>query len=258
MEIGPRQAALKLFVRRLEARSQLSAMECEAVLALGGTPQKVAAHCDFVRLGDELQESCLIVDGLVARFAQLEDGSRQIISLHVPGDMVDLYSLMLPKAPSPLQALTNATIIKVPHSALRRLAFEHQGLSAAFWRDCVIDGAIVAQWLVNIGRRNARGRIAHLLCEMTVRYAQIGALANRSFPFSITQEQLADALGLTSVHVNRSITTLRDDGLIGMTRAGVTILDWPGLVSAAEFDPAYLLLPFDPGAHGLISVRQAR
>jgi CRP-like cAMP-binding protein len=258
MEIGPRQAALKLFLRRLEARSQISAPEREAVLALGGQPQKVAAHRDFVRLGEDLQESCLIADGLVARFSQLEDGSRQIVSLHVPGDMVDLYSLMLPKAPSPLQALTNATIIKVPHQALRALAFEHHGLSAAFWRDCVVDGAIVAQWLVNVGRRNARGRIAHLLCEMAVRYAQIGTLANGSFPFPITQEQLADTLGLTSVHVNRSIKTLREDELIRMTRANVTILDWAGLASVAEFDPTYLHLPFTPEAHDLADVRQVR
>jgi CRP-like cAMP-binding protein len=258
MEIGPRKAALETFLQRLQARSRLSAVEENAVLALGGTPQHVAAHRDFVRLGEELQDACLIVAGLVARFSQLEDGSRQIVSLHIPGDMVDLYSLMLPKAPSPLQALTNATIIKVPHEALRRLAFEHHGLSAAFWRDCVVDGAIVAQWLVNIGRRNARGRIAHLLCEMTVRYGQIGALANGTIPFPITQEQLAGALGLTPVHVNRSIKTLREDGLIRMTRAGLTILDWPGLASAAEFDPAYLHLPFEPDKHGLTALRQVR
>ncbi|MCC2976587.1 Crp/Fnr family transcriptional regulator [Sphingomonas sp. PL-96] len=258
MEIGPRQAALRLFLLRLEVRSQISASEREAVLSLSGQPQKVVAHHDFVRLGDELEDACLVVDGLVARFAQLEDGSRQIVSLHVPGDMVDLYSLMLPRAPSPLQALTNVTIIKVPHRILRELAFEHRGLSSAFWRDCVVDGAIVAQWLVNVGRRNARGRIAHLLCEMAVRYAQIGALANGSFPLAITQDQLGEALGLTSVHVNRSIKTLREEGLIQMIRGSATILDWAGLTSVAEFDPGYLHLPFAPERHGMANVRQVR
>jgi len=258
MEIGPRQAALRLFLRRLEARSEMSLSEREAVLALGGQPLKVPAHRDFVRYGEELGCSCLIIEGLVARFSQLDDGSRQIISLHVPGDMVDLYSLMLPKSPSPLQALANTTVIRVPHKALHMLAFEQHGLSAAFWRDCVVDGAIVAQWLVNVGRRNARGRIAHLICEMTVRYALIGELADGGFPFPITQEQLGDALGLTSVHVNRSIKTLREDGLLRMVRGRAIILDWAGLTSLAEFDPAYLHLPFAPDEHGLADVRQVR
>lgn len=243
MEIGPRIGALKLFLRRIEARSTLNDAERDAVLALSGQPQRIAAHQDFVRLGEAVSESCLVVEGVVARFAQLEDGSRQIIGLHIPGDMVDLYSLMLPRAPSPLQALTGSTVIKVPHEALRQLAFDSPGLSAALWRDCVVDGAIVAQWLVNVGRRNARGRIAHLLCEMAVRYDQIGMLQNDSFPFPITQEQIADALGLTSVHVNRSLKSLREEGLIRLPRAGAHILNWRGLANAAEFDASYLHLP---------------
>jgi CRP-like cAMP-binding protein len=258
MELGPRQGALRLFLRRLEARSTLSAIESEAVLGLSGQPQKVAANRDFVRLGEELIDSCLVVHGLVARFAQLEDGSRQIISLHVPGDMVDLYSLMMPRAASPLYALTGTTILKVPHEALRTLAFEHQNLAAALWRDCVVDGGIVAQWLVNVGRKNARARIAHLIAEMAVRYAQIGLCRNGEFPLPITQEQIGDALGLTSVHVNRSIKTLREDGLVRMSRSSVQILDWHGLTLAGEFNPAYLHLPEAIVEFDQIPVHQSR
>lgn len=258
MELGPRQKALELFVGRLEARSVLSVLEREAVLALRGQPETVAAHRDFVRLGDELRDSCLIVSGLVARFAQLEDGSRQIISLHMPGDMVDLYSLMLPRAPSPLHALTTTIIMKIPHEALRALAFEHHNLSAALWRDCVVDGAIVAQWLANVGRKSARSRIAHLLAEMAVRYAQIGMVKNGGFPLPMTQEQLGDALGLTSVHVNRSIKTLRDEGLIQTSRAGVQVIDWRGLTTVGEFEPSYLHLPNALAELDPRTLRQAR
>ena len=258
MEIGPRRLALKLFVQKLEARSSLSDVEREAVVAISGQPQKVAAHRDFVRLGEELRDSCLIVDGLAARFAQLEDGSRQIISLHVPGDMVDLYSLMLPKAPSPLHALTHTTIIKVPHDTLRALAFAHQNLSAALWRDCVVDGAMVAQWLVNVGRKSARSRIAHLLSEMAVRYAQVGLFRDGSYPFPITQDQIGDAVGLTPVHVNRSIRALREDGLVRMTRANVEILDWRGLTAAGEFAADYLHLPAALADLGAATLRQVR
>lgn len=242
MEIGPRLDALKLFLARLEARSSLNEKEREAVLSLDGEPERWGAHRDFVRLGEETQHCCLVVEGLVARFAQLEDGSRQIVSLHVPGDMVDLYSLLLPNAPSPLHALTASTIIRVPHAAVRRLAFKHEGLSAALWRDCVVDGAVMAQWLVNVGRKNARSRIAHLICEMAVRYAHVGRVESGSFIFPVTQEQLGDALGLTPVHVNRSLKSLREEGLIQWIKAQVTILDWDRLSNAGEFNADYLHL----------------
>jgi len=248
MPTGSRMSALDLFVGRLDARSQIGEAERDALLALGGYPQRISAHREFVRQGDTVQDACLVVDGLVARFGQLEDGSRQIISLHIPGDVVDLYALMLSSAPSSLLALTNSTILNVPLDALRGAAMTHQGLATAFWRDCAADAAIVAQWLVNVGRKNARGRIAHLICEMAVRYAQIDELRGCSFPFPITQEQLADALGLTSVHVNRSIKTLRQDGVVQIARAGVTILDWKGLASIGEFDSGYLNLPVPAGA----------
>lgn len=243
MEIGPRRDALASFVRRIEARSVINDEERLALLELPGTPQVIGAHREFVRLGEEMQHACLVTEGIVARFAQLDDGSRQTIGFHIPGDMVDLYSMMLPRAPSPLQALTHAGILKIPHHALREAAFRHPGIASALWRDCVADGHIVAQWLVNIGRRNAQGRMAHLLCEMAVRFTQIGRFANGSFPFRVTQEQLAEALGLTSVHVNRSLKVLREDGLVRLTRSDAFILDWEGLKAAAEFDPAYLNLP---------------
>ena len=245
MEIWPRLAALRLFAERIV----LTNAERDQLLALPGHPQSARAHEDFVRLGEEMTSSCLVAQGIVGRFVQLEDGSRQIVSLHIPGDMADLFSLMLPRAPSQLQALTASTVIRIPHAALRQLAFDHWGLAAAFWRDSVVDGSIVAQWLVNVGRRNARGRLAHLFCEMAVRYRQIAMGGNGYYELPVGQEQLADALGLTPVHVNRSLKGLREEGLVHFLRGRVDILDWSGLANAAEFDPAYLHLP--PSVAGL-------
>lgn len=247
MEIGPRAAALALFVGKLEAHSTISDEERAAVLALPGVPQKVGVHYDFVQPGDQLHHACLVTEGIVARFAQLEDGSRQITGFHIPGDMVDLYSLVLPRAASPLQAMTNSAILKIPHQALWDMAFDHRDLASAFWRSCVVDGHIVAQWLVNLGRRNARARTAHLLCEMAVRFAQIGRLRDDSYKFPVTQEQLADALGLTPVHVNRSLKALREDGLVRLTRNEVILLDWERLQAEAEFNTDYLHLPSASG-----------
>ena len=243
MEIGPRLAGLRLLVQRIEARSTISADERAALLGLPATVEVAEAHRDFVRLGENVEHACLIVTGIVARFAQLEDGSRQTIGFYLPGDMIDLYSLMLPRAPSPLQALTRCTIMQIPHGALRALSEKHQNLASALWRDCVVDGQIVAQWLVSVGRRDARSRVAHLLCELAVRYDQIGLLQRGSFPFSVTQEQLADALGLTSVHVNRTLKALREAGLVRLAQREAVIENWSGLANVAGFNARYLYLP---------------
>lgn len=243
MGIVSQTGALKLFLKRLEFRSVITDAERAALLDLSGTPQHVEAHRDFVRLGEEVHHSCLVTQGMVARFAQLDDGSRQAIGFHIPGDMVDLYSLMLPRAPSPLQAMTRCSILKIPHASLRDLACSSPNLACAFWRDCVADGQLIAQWLVNVGRKNARARVAHLICEMAVRFDQIGMARNGVFPLALTQEQIADAVGLTSVHVNRSLRALREEGLVNLSRREAIVLNWHRLSALAEFDPAYLHLP---------------
>jgi CRP-like cAMP-binding protein len=238
---------LRRFLAKVNSRSRLTPDERDAVLALPCVPRQVQANREIVRLGEQVEHSCLVVDGYVARFALLEDGSRQIVSLHIAGDMVDLYSLMLPAVPTPLVALSLSTIVQIPHSALRTLTFQHPAVAAALWRECVVDGAIVAQWLVNVGRREARGRIGHLFCELAIRSNQIGRLQAGRFPLAVTQEQLADALGLTPVHVNRTLQTLRKEGLLEVSQREVTILDWGGLASISGFDAEYLQLGNLPG-----------
>lgn len=234
---------LRLFLDRLTARSVLGPDEKEAVLSLPVHPRQVAAHREIVRLGERVEHSCLIASGFVGRFSQTEDGRRQLISFHIPGDMADIYSLMIPSAPSALVALTPTTVFQVPHAALRDATARYPAIAAALWRDCVADGMILAQWLLNIGRKNARDRLAHLLCEMAIRYRQIGRWDGRSFPFPVTQEDLSDALGLTAVHVNRSLKGLRQEGLVLLKGGRAEVLDWPGLVFAGEFDATYLGLP---------------
>lgn len=237
-----------LFLAKLLTRSKLSAEEREAILHLPVRPRRIAAHTEIVQSGERAEQSCLVAEGLVSRFAQMEDGRRQLISLHIPGDFVDLHSLILPATAAPLVALAPTTVHLVPHSALNALIARYPAIGAALWRECMIDGDIVAQSLVSIGRRDARGRLGHLLCEMAVRSNQIGRYQNGTFPFSMTQEQLADVLGLTPVHVNRSLQSLRGEELVRVTRKEATILDWDRLSYTADFDPAYLQLPALPRA----------
>ena len=238
---------LQLFVDRLTSRSVLTHAEQEAVLKLPVQAFQARANHDFVRLNEKVDHACFIVDGLVGRFDQTSKGGRQITALHIPGDMPDLLSVVQPTATSALQAISTATILQVPHSALRKVAAKHPSLAEAFWRDCMVDAMILAQWVVNVGRRDARARIAHVLCEMAVRYRADTSKPEVRYNLKMTQDQLADTTGLTPVHVNRSLMALRDDGLT--FRGGtVRIEDWARITDRGDFDSGYLQADLQPSA----------
>ncbi|MEP9359976.1 Crp/Fnr family transcriptional regulator [Sphingomonas sp. KR3-1] len=240
--VQSQDTALQLFVDRLSSRSILTEDEKKAVLGLQGQLRRVAAHIDFVRLGEHVQHSCLIVDGLVGRFGQNKDGERQTTCLYIPGDMADLPSVVSPKAGWGLAALTHSTVLCLSHASLRRVAAKHSGLAEAFWRDCVADGSIFSEWVVNVGRRDALSRLAHLLCEMAIRSQRAGQGDRLSFPLPATQGDLGDATGLTAVHVNRTLRELRTRSIATMRAGIVTIHDWDQLVSVGDFDDGFLLL----------------
>jgi len=231
---------LQRFLERLINRSVLTDEEQQAILALPAHAVQVQANRDFVGLRESVDHASLIVAGLVGRFDQNSEGSRQITAIHIPGDMVNLHSVVQPRATSALQALSVATILRIPHAAIRAATARHPALAEALWRDCMVDAAILSQWIVNIGRRDAKTRIAHLLCEMSMRLRGGEGGGTFSFPFEVTQSQLADATGLTSVHVNRVLKALRREGLADVRRREVEILRWDALVVAGDFDANYL------------------
>lgn len=234
------RSAIDLFVRRLSAHSTLSSQEAAEICALPATPVTIAAHHDLVRLGQTVNHACLVSEGLIGRFGQTEDGARQFVSLHIPGEMVDLPSVMMPQSMTALNAVAASTVFKIPHENLRDLGFRFPAIAAAFWRDCVLDARIVSQWLINVGRRDARSRMAHLFNEMAVRYHMLDQSDGQTFRLPMSQEQLGDALGLTPVHVNRTLMALRSDGLVEFDRGKVRIADRQRLARVGEFDPAYL------------------
>lgn len=240
---------LQRFLDRLTSRSILTEQEQQAVLNLPCHAAHAPANVDLVGLDERVDHACLVVAGVIGRFGQNSEGKRQITAMHVPGDMADLHSVVLPVATSALQALSATTIVRVPHGAIRAAAARYPALAEAFWRDCIVDSAILAQWVVNVGRRDARERIAHLLCEMAVRIA--GARAGACeivFDLPVTQTHFADATGLTPVHVNRTLQVLRADGLVQWSaRTVVCISNWDRLAAVADFDPAYLSAEVQPG-----------
>ena len=242
----PSTIALQQFVDRLSSRSVLSAEEKQAILDLPCHRAEVQPNRDFVALGEKTDHVCLVVSGLVGRFGQNAEGSRQITAIHIPGDMADLHSVVQPIAGSALQSLSAASIVRLPHGAIRAAAAKYPAIAEALWRDCIVDATILSQWVVNVGRRDARKRIAHFLCEMAFRFGAAPAKGPVAFGFPITQAQLADASGLTSVHVNRTLMTLRSEGLADISERTVHIRDWDEFAFLGDFDPSYLQAGISP------------
>lgn len=227
-------------LRKLESIIALSADEREALRLINATVKNVGPDQDVVREGDRPSECCLILDGWACRYKVTEEGKRQIFSFHIPGDIPDLQSLHLDVMDHSLRTLTPSRLAFIPHETIRRLIRRCPRIGDAFVRDILIDAAVFREWMVGLGRREAYERIAHLLCELYVRLRAIGLTNEHGFDMPITQAELGDALGLSTVHVNRSLMALRADGLIGLGRGSVTIEDWERLKSAGEFDPTYL------------------
>jgi CRP-like cAMP-binding protein len=238
---------LQLFLDRLTTRSVLSNAERKAILALPTRASQISANHDFVRIGERVDHCCFIVEGMMGRFGQTSDGIRQITALHVPGDIADLHSVVRPVGTSAIQALSTTTVLRISHKDLRKVAARFPAVAEAFWRDCVVDAAVLSQWVVNVGRRDAKTRVAHLLCEMAVRTGD-DRTPQLNYPFPATQSHLADMTGLTSVHVNRTLRALRDDGLVTVQARAVQIHDWNGLKKVGEFDAEYLAADTGPDA----------
>jgi CRP-like cAMP-binding protein len=229
-------------IRKLESITDLPEAEREALRELPLTVRMVAADSDLVSEGQRPSECCLLIEGFVCRYKILPDGGRQIFSFHIPGDMPDLQSLHLRVMDHSLGALVPSQVGMIPHSALYRLTERFPKIAAAMWRDTLIDAAIFREWLAGVGRRSAKQRIAHLFCELYVRFRSVGLGEARGFELALTQAEMGDALGLSTVHVNRVLQDLRADKVISTRGRFLQVDDWPGLVAAGDFDPTYLHL----------------
>jgi CRP-like cAMP-binding protein len=234
-------SALKPFLDKLEHRSNLRQEEREALLELPFTTVQIASNRDFVHQGQELHSSIFVLEGMVGAFKQNRRGYRQIVAVFIRGDMVDLNSVPVPEAASNLQTLVTTTILQVPHAALRDLAIRYPNLAFAFWRESVIDASILMEWVMNVGQRDARGRMAHFLCEIGYRNVRSLPADGTEIPYPITQFALGDILGLTPVHINRTLQKLRAERLIEtVDRSIQRIVDWDRLAKAGDFTPDYL------------------
>ena len=218
-----------------DQRQQLDALIDERV-------ESYAPRRDILKEGQRVDECHLVLSGIAARYKILPDGSRQIFAFLIPGDLCDAEVFVLEEMDHSVMALSETRCAIIPATRMKALLREVSCLAEALWWGTMTDLAVLRERIVDHGRRDARERIAHLFYEMLVRYRLVGGAADGSFPFPVTQEELADATGLTPVHVNRTLQQLREDGLIALRSKTLTVLDPAELKRVAGFSANYLHL----------------
>jgi CRP-like cAMP-binding protein len=238
---------LEPLVQRLSLHAPLGVEDRAALLALPHNVRNLEPGQYVVREGDKPTHSCLVVSGFALRHKVVGNGGRQIVNVHLSGDMVDLQNSLLSTADHNVQALSKMTAAFIPREAILELAFSRPAVGKALWLETLIEGSISREWVANVGRRDAQTRVAHLLCEFAYRLDAVGLGPECNYELPMTQDQIADTVGLTPVHVNRTLKALDAAGLTKRSKRSVKITDLQRLADVGDFRSTYLHLP----AHAL-------
>jgi CRP-like cAMP-binding protein len=227
---------------KLRIRDDVGPQEEEAIRGLISHTIDLPADQVFIHAGRELKESTLLLDRWMARAKDLQSGQRQLAELQVAGDFVDLHGFVLKRLDHDIITLSRCRVAVVPHDRLKDLTERFPHLTRLYWFMTNLDAAIQREWTLSLGRRTALARLAQLFCELRLRLRIVGLAQNDSYDFPLTQVEMGECLGLTSVHVNRTLQELRRRGIVELESKQVRILDVPALESIAEFDDRYLYL----------------
>jgi CRP-like cAMP-binding protein len=245
----PDQPALLPLARKLSYWGPLDADDRQAILDLPVRIRQLERNGHIVREREKVTQSCVLLSGFAIRHKIIVGGARQIVAVQMKGDLVDLQNSFLGIADHGVQLLTDSLVAYIPADAIKTLAFERPRVGLALWRDTLVDGSVFREWVANVGRRDAHTRIAHLLCEFSLRLKVAGMGEETEYELPMTQEQLADCTGLTPVHVSRTLKLLEAEKLIERrSRRTVTIGDWRKRAHAGDFDSTYLHLHPDDAA----------
>jgi CRP-like cAMP-binding protein len=229
-------------IRKLESIINLSEEERGAVASLPMQVTTLRTDQDIVREGDRPSRCCVMLDGFSCSFKITVEGKRQILAFHIAGDIPDLQSLHLRVLDNSLGTISPCRLGFIQHEPLLHLCERYPRITGALWRGTLVEAAVFREWMTSIGRREAFSRIAHLFCEIMVRMRAVGLARDHVCNVPITQTEIGDALGLTTVHVNRTLKTIREGGLATLSDGVLRVLDWEALKTVGEFDPTYLHL----------------
>ena len=231
---------LERFLADVESHAHVPAEDREALLALPQRLRRLDPGSYLMREGVVPGQCSVMVDGYAFRQKMTGDGARQILAVCIPGDAVDLQNIFLDISDHSVQMLTRGTVVDLPRDGLQELVHSRPAVGRALIQLTLIEASILREWVINVGRRDARERIAHILCEFAVRLESRGLRFDNGFELPMTQEQLADAAGLTPVHVNRVLKGLEADGLISRQRRHIQFTNWRALQDAGDFSRRYL------------------
>lgn len=234
---------LARMAHKLASHANISIDEHASLLSLPHILRSFEPGSYLVREGDVSDHCSVLVSGFAMRHKISREGLRQIVSIHIPGELLDLQRIHLGTADHNVQTLTLCQVAKIPHFAIQALALDRLNVGNALFASTLVEASIYREWMLNIGRRNARTRIAHLLCEFAIRLDRHDLAPGQAYELPMTREQIGDAVGLTAVHVSRTLKSLTDDGLINQNKRGLSFPDWSKLKEEAGFNARYLHLP---------------
>lgn len=238
--LPPAREALPLLVRKLCSHHPLEEADRDAVLALPYRMRQLEPLSHTVREGERPTRCAVLLSGYAFRHKLTGDGSRQILGVGIPGDAMDFQHLFFDEADHNVQMLTKGVVAEIPMVALEELIASNAQVARAVFVSTLVEASTFREWTVNVGRRDGRSRVAHLLCELAYRLDMHELSTDGKYELPMTQEQLADATGLTSVHVNRVLQMLQREELIGRDRRVIRFLDRERLQDVADFNPRYL------------------
>ena len=227
---------------RLEAFTRLSPEDRAVIATISQVSRIIPPRRDLIREGENPRFVHLMVDGWACRYKALPDGRRQIVAFFVPGDFCDLNVYVLKEMDHGIGAITRLSVADISREEMDSVTAAHPRITQALWWESLVQVAIQREWTLNVGQRSAYERIAHLLVELYLRLKAVGLARDGSCDFPLTQNDLADATGLTPVHVNRTLQDLRRDDLILLEHKRLTIPDVRRLMQVATFNPNYLHL----------------
>ncbi|NUQ19194.1 MAG: Crp/Fnr family transcriptional regulator [Sphingomonas sp.] len=231
---------LDLLIRRIRAHHPLGVDDQKRILDLPYKIRTIEAQAYIMREGDRPDRCVMLLSGFAFRHKLTGDGSRQIVAIHIPGEAPDFQNLFLEESDHNVQMLTRGVVAEIARESLERLVLENPAVARAVLVFTLVESSIFREWVLNVGRRDARSRIAHLLCEFACRMNAQGLAPNGVYELPMTQEQLADASGLTPVHVNRVLQGLQRDGLMERDRRIIRFVDWEAMRDVADFNERYL------------------
>ncbi|WP_380781328.1 Crp/Fnr family transcriptional regulator [Sphingomonas sp. R86520] len=221
-------------------RHELSEDEKRVLEDSIGSVRQIPARKQIVRAGDLIDTSTLLLEGFVCRYMDDRQGQRQLVAVHVPGDFVDLHAFPMKRLDHDIATLGPVKVACFDHATLKTVTERYPHLTQKLWFSTLLDAAMHREWIFRLGRLGAEGRIAHLFCELNTRLEMVGLAADGRFALPMTQPDLAEATGLTGVHVNRVLRALREKNLLTFKANEVRIIDPKALATVAEFEPQYL------------------